>query len=101
MDLNKDARYTFVISLDSTEQHGPFLPLGSDTYIHNEIVKKAEKSLPNVVFLPTIPISCAKEHKVFMGTVWVEEKTLYSILEDICIPSSVFMIESSLLVWYT
>lgn len=83
-DFNKDKKYTYVVSLGSTEQHGPFLPLGTDTYIHNEIIARVEKVFPSLIFLPTLPISCSKEHIGFPGTVWVEETTLFSVLRDVC-----------------
>ena len=83
-DFDPKKKYTFVVSLGSTEQHGPFLPLGTDTYCHDAIVKKAHKHLSEVIFLPTIPITCSKEHKGFPGTVWLQKDTLYSVLRDIC-----------------
>lgn len=82
-DLKKQQKYTFVVSLGATEQHGPFLPLGTDTYCQDAIIKKAEKSLPKIIFLPTIPISCSEEHKGFPGSVWLKRDTLYLMLADI------------------
>ncbi len=82
-DFNKKQKYTFVVSLGATEQHGPFLPLGTDTYCHDAVVEKAEKSLRKVIFLPTMPISCSEEHKGFPGSVWVQKETMYAMLRDI------------------
>lgn len=83
-DFNPKKKYTFVVSLGSTEQHGPFLPLGTDTYIHDAIIEKAEKRLPKVIFLPTIPISCSEEHRGFPGSVWFTQETVNGMLCDLC-----------------
>lgn len=82
-DLKSDAKYVFVVSLGSTEQHGPFAPLGTDTYIQDEILRKAEQNLDQLIFLPTIPITHSKEHLGFLGTVTLEADTLFAVLRDI------------------
>jgi creatinine amidohydrolase len=82
-DFKKKQKYTFVVSLGATEQHGPFLPLGTDTYCHDAIIQRAEKKLRQVIFLPTLPISCSEEHRGFAGTVWMQKETLYLVLQDI------------------
>lgn len=83
VDIGSDAKRAFVVSLGSTEQHGPYAPLGTDTYIQNAFLRAAEKKLPKVVFLPTIPITCSSEHIGFVGTVSLEPPTLHGILRDI------------------
>lgn len=83
-NLDPKKKYTFVVSLGATEQHGPFLPLGTDTYCHDAIVTKAHKGLSKIIFLPTISIACSEEHKGFPGTVWIQKETLYLVIRDIC-----------------
>jgi creatinine amidohydrolase len=82
-DLKPEVKYVFLVSLGSLEQHGPYAPLGTDTYIQDAILQKAESQLPEVVFLPTIPITRSKEHLGFLGTVSLETETLHAILQDI------------------
>jgi creatinine amidohydrolase/Fe(II)-dependent formamide hydrolase-like protein len=77
-------KYTFVISMGATEQHGPFLPLGTDSYCQNAILQKSIQQCPEAIFLPTLEITCSKEHEGFAGTVWVEKETMMLILRDIC-----------------
>jgi creatinine amidohydrolase len=72
------------VPLGSTEQHGPFLPLGTDSYIQDALNAKIERQLPEIIFLPTIRIAASEEHKGFRGTVWIKEATLYAVLKDIC-----------------
>ena len=82
-DLRSDTKHVFVVSLGSTEQHGPFAPLGSDTYIQDAILKSVERILKKVIFLPTVPITHSTEHLGFMGTVTLEGDTLYAVMRDI------------------
>ncbi len=83
-DFDPKKKYTFVIPMGATEQHGPFLPLGTDSYLQDEIIKLAEEALPNVIFLPTLRITCSKEHQGFPGSVWVEQETMEAVLRNIC-----------------
>lgn len=83
-DFNPSQKYTFVIPMGATEQHGPFLPMGTDSYIQDAIVEPAERALPEVIFLPTLRITCSKEHEGFPGTVWIEKDTMQLVLRDMC-----------------
>ncbi len=82
--FDPDKKYTFVVPMGATEQHGPFLPLGTDTYCQDAILKKSIEECADVIFLPTLEITCSKEHHGFPGTVWIEKDTLRLILRDIC-----------------
>src|SRR3989344_4046474 len=82
-DFKPNEKYAFVISLGATEQHGPYLPLGADTYIQDKIIAEVNKRLPKIIFLPTLPITSSKEHKGFPGTIWIEKATLEQVLQDI------------------
>jgi creatinine amidohydrolase/Fe(II)-dependent formamide hydrolase-like protein len=83
-DLDISKKYTFVISMGATEQHGPFLPLGTDSYIQDVIIQQVEKELPEVIFLPTLRITCSQEHAGFPGSVWIKKDTMEIVLRDIC-----------------
>lgn len=83
-DFDPNKKYTFVISLGATEQHGPFLPLGTDSFIQDAIVEQVEKTLPEAIFLPNLRISCSKEHAGFPGSLWIEKTTMELVLRDIC-----------------
>jgi creatinine amidohydrolase len=83
-DLDRNKKYTFVISIGATEQHGPFLPLGTDSFIQDAIIEQAERALPEVIFLPNMRISCSKEHAGFPGSLWVEKETMELVLRDLC-----------------
>ena len=38
-DLNPKQKYTFVIPMGATEQHGPFLALGADSFLTEDCLK--------------------------------------------------------------
>jgi creatinine amidohydrolase len=83
-DFDPNKKYTFVLPMGATEQHGPFLPLGTDTYCQDAILEKAIKECPEAIFLPTLEITCSKEHRGFPGSVWIEKETMMLVLRDIC-----------------
>lgn len=82
-NLKPKEKYVFLVSLGSLEQHGRYMPLGTDTNIQDAILQKTEVHLPEIMFLPTIPITRSKEHLGFLGTVSLESDTLYAIFRDI------------------
>lgn len=85
IDLKEEGRkYDFIFPIGATEQHGPFLPFGTDTYITDYVVDEIEKQFPQVIILPTLEFSRSQEHREFFGTIWLKEETLGQILEDTC-----------------
>lgn len=83
-DLKQEKKYHILVPIGSTEQHGPYLPFGSDTYMTDAVVKEIDRQFPNILVLPTLEYSCSGEHEGFMGTVWLEEKTFKLVLLDVC-----------------
>lgn len=74
---------TFIVSLGSVEQHGPYGPLGTDYLAQTELIKRAEKQLPDVIFLPVTPFGPCWQQTGFNGTVSLQESTLYAMITDI------------------
>lgn len=83
-DLVGDQKYDFIVPIGSLEQHGPFAPFGTDTYITDYLVDQVEKQFPELIILPTLEFSRAQEHRGFFGTVYLTEKTLAQVMFDIC-----------------
>jgi len=82
-DLPPDRKYTFLVSIGSLEQHGPYAPLGTDTFIHDALLQQVNVSVPNIIFLPTIPIGASEVQLGFFGSISFKEETVYSIVNDI------------------
>jgi creatinine amidohydrolase len=76
-------RRTALIGLGSIEQHGPHLPLGTDRWIAESLVRGLAARLPDALALPAIAIGCASEHLAFPGTLHIEPSTLEALLADL------------------
>jgi creatinine amidohydrolase len=83
VDLSPDKKYVFLVSLGALEQHGPFAPLGTDNIIQDRLLGKVEAAVPEVIFLPTIPIGESELQLGFLGSISFQASTLYSMLNDI------------------
>jgi creatinine amidohydrolase len=78
-----------VVSVSSTEQHGPHLPVKTDAIIGYSIIKKAVSRLYNekgikVVIAPPIHFGMSLHHISFPGTISLKPWTLHEILVDVC-----------------
>lgn len=71
-----------VLPVGSFEQHGPYLPLATDTIIACTIAEEIARTYP-VLLLPPITISCSHEHADWPGTVSISATTLYAVVADI------------------
>lgn len=83
-DLDPLKKFDVLIPIGSTEQHGPYIPFGMDTYMTDDIVQAIDQKFPNILIIPTLPYSCSKEHEGFLGTIWLEEETMKKVLMDVC-----------------
>jgi len=58
-----------IIPVGSFEQHGPHLPLDTDTQIASYLCATATQNIDNLVIAPAISISASGEHAGFPGTI--------------------------------
>ena len=72
-----------VLGLGSTEQHGPHLPLATDTWVAAALARRFCERVPDAVALPALPLGCAREHLDFPGTLSLDETTLEAVLVDV------------------
>ena len=71
-----------ILPIGSHEQHGPVLPLATDTVIASTIARALSTAYP-VLELPPITMSCSHEHAAWPGTVSITAPTLYAVVRDI------------------
>ena len=71
-----------IIPVGSIEQHGPHLPISTDSDIVTEIAFRLSEKI-NGLLLPTISYGISNEHFPFFN-LSVKKSTLSKILEDIC-----------------
>jgi creatinine amidohydrolase len=71
---------TAVIALGSTEQHGPHLPLATDTLIAEALAERFCAHIDEAIQCPVVSLGCAPEHASFPGTLDVGADTLRATL---------------------
>jgi creatinine amidohydrolase len=71
-----------VLPIGAFEQHGPSLPLVTDTLIAIAIAEAISQH-HNVFQLPAIAFGCSHEHSAFPGTVSLSPATLAAVVTDI------------------
>lgn len=82
LDERDRAATVAVLPIGSFEQHGPHLPLTTDTVIAATLAYEIAAAYP-VRRLPPITISCSHEHAAWPGTVSVSATTLAAIVLDV------------------
>lgn len=71
-----------VLPVGSFEQHGPYLPLGTDTLIACTIASSISEH-HNVFQLSPVAFGCSHEHAAYPGTVSISATTLAAVVADI------------------
>jgi creatinine amidohydrolase len=59
---------TLLVPLGATEQHGPHLPLGTDTTLAVALAEAAAEEVPRTVVAPPLAYGSSGEHQDFAGT---------------------------------
>ena len=68
-----------VVPLGATEQHGPHLPLGTDTVIAVALASSVE----DAVIAPALPYGSSGEHEGFKGTLSIGQAALAHVLVEL------------------
>lgn len=84
LELKKYTKKLAVLPTGSLEQHGPYLPLGTDAILASQLADTLEKSIgQDLVIFPTLYYGCAKEHKKYPGTVYFEFETYMKMIKEV------------------
>ena len=84
----QDPNATAVINIGAVEQHGPHLPLITDTLVGMELLGSALTRLPDdamVLALPPTNFGKSTEHTDFPGTLTFSGETLRMVLRDLAL----------------
>jgi creatinine amidohydrolase len=65
---------TALIAVGAIEQHGPHLPLATDTLIATETARRVAERTPELLLGPTLPVGVSAHHTSFPGTLSVSEQ---------------------------
>jgi creatinine amidohydrolase len=75
-EVADDRPTTLLVPLGSTEQHGPHLPLDTDTRVAVAWCEALAEGRPGVVVGPAIPVGSSGEHEGFPGTISIGQEAL-------------------------
>ncbi|MEO1064495.1 MAG: mycofactocin biosynthesis peptidyl-dipeptidase MftE [Actinomycetota bacterium] len=78
-----DRSYVLLVPLGSTEQHGPHLPLDTDTRIAVAVATEVASRLEDVVVAPALPFGASGEHAGFPGTISIGTEALHLVLVEL------------------
>lgn len=72
-----------LVPLGSTEQHGPHLPLDTDTRIAVAWADGIAQASPRLVVAPALPYGSSGEHQAFAGTLSIGQDALERLLIEL------------------
>ncbi|UCG50522.1 MAG: creatininase family protein [Candidatus Latescibacterota bacterium] len=75
---------TVVVMVGSIEQHGPHLPISTDTLVADELAIRIARKLGKALAAPTIRPGCSDHHMSMPGTISLRPEVLLEILRDYC-----------------
>ncbi|MET3804045.1 creatinine amidohydrolase [Nakamurella sp. UYEF19] len=78
----ESARTLLIWPIGSTEQHGPHLPLGTDTIIASALAAEAHRHAPHAALAPAQAIGASGEHAHFPGTLSIGTEALTSVVVE-------------------
>jgi creatinine amidohydrolase len=71
------------VPIGSTEQHGPHLPLGTDSEVAAALADRLAAARPDVLVAPPLPYGSAGEHAAFPGTLSIGSAALELVLVEL------------------
>jgi mycofactocin precursor peptide peptidase len=71
------------VPLGSLEQHGPHLPLDTDTRVAEEVVRRLAQRRSGVVVAPSLAYGSSGEHESFPGTISIGQDALELVLIEL------------------
>lgn len=72
-----------LVPLGATEQHGPHLPIGTDTVIAIALAESAAARVPGAIVAPAVPYGSSGEHQGFAGTLSIGAEATELVLVEL------------------
>lgn len=73
-----------IVPVGATEQHGPHLPLNTDTVLVTAVVEAVVARTPGTLVGPVLAVGCSSHHLAFQGTVSLRVPTFVATVLDLC-----------------
>ena len=83
LEIDRARRRAVVVPVGSLEQHGPHLPLDTDTRIAVAVAGAVAAGRPGVAVAPPIPFGASGEHDGFPGTLSIGTVALTGLLVEL------------------
>ncbi len=74
---------TVLVPVGSCEQHGPHLPIGTDTLIAVTIAERAAARVTGCVIAPPLAITASGEHQGFPGTLSIGSEAMSMVVVEV------------------
>lgn len=69
-DADKDR--VVILNVSATEDHGPHMPLDTDTVLGMAVAEGVARAAPDeVLVMPPVPYGFNEHHKDFPGVIWI------------------------------
>lgn len=72
-----------VVPVGSTEQHGPHLPLATDTLIAEALAQRLADARPDVLVAPPVSYGSSGEHGAFPGTLSIGQQAIELVVTEL------------------
>lgn len=73
-----------VMNIAAIEQHGPHLPLATDSLVGDHFLTRIDERLPReVLLLPQLKVGCSAHHMDFAGSLTVRHETMLNYIIDV------------------
>jgi creatinine amidohydrolase len=78
----RDSKNTIILPIGSTEQHGPHLPVGTDTLVAIALAESAAQKA-KVLIAPPLWFGWSPHHMILPGTITVRPQVLIEVVYDV------------------
>jgi creatinine amidohydrolase/Fe(II)-dependent formamide hydrolase-like protein len=81
--LLERAEVDVIIPLGALEQHGPHLPLGTDTVIAESLASIVARRVDHLAVAPCLPVGCSDHHLSFAGTASLSQEAVVAYVRSV------------------
>jgi creatinine amidohydrolase len=81
--LLERAELDVIVPLGALEQHGPHLPLGTDTVIAESLALNVARRVDHLVVAPCLPVGCSEHHLSFAGTASLSPEAVVGFVRSV------------------